>query len=100
MTENMPDDTRPIDLGTYALVKFLQPVQLVEVQVRQLQEREFPPPPQNLKTTPGYYDAPPCDDGIAYLMCKVPCPGPPSASPLPSGPRSPRCGGAALRGCG
>jgi len=71
MTENMPDDTRPIDLGTYALVKFLQPVQLVEVQVRQLQEREFPPPPQNLKTTPGYYDAPPCDDGIAYLMCKI-----------------------------
>lgn len=71
MSEQMPDETRPIDLGTYALVKYAQPLQLMEVQVRQLQERKFPPLPQNLKKTPGYHDAPECDDGIAYLMCKV-----------------------------
>uniref|UniRef100_A0A061RD42 Kinase-like protein n=1 Tax=Tetraselmis sp. GSL018 TaxID=582737 RepID=A0A061RD42_9CHLO len=71
ISQRLPNDTRPLDLGVYNLTDSEKPVQLIEVQVRQLQLRRFHPIANDLKLSPGYYDAPDPRKGIAYMMCQL-----------------------------
>lgn len=95
MLKKMPDETRPLDLGTYKLISSEPAMKLIEVQVRlsnrcqacgtcaapdnhllplqirQLQNRKFPALPSALQEEAGFMDAPDGEDGIAYLMCQA-----------------------------